>query len=170
MRKYEFTGETKKSCGKILHRIRAVRNFNGVKKGQLGGYVESEDNLSHDGNAWVGGKAIIYGNAHIGGNADIGGYAEVGDNARVVGNARVNDHAKVFQNAQVFSNAVISGNSWVYGSAWVGGNTQAHGAWIFGNSRISSNKDLEKKERKDATRIEQRINRRGGVCGAPIRR
>ena len=158
MRKYEFTGETIKSCGKILHRIRAVRNFNGVKKGQLGGYVESEDNLSHDGEAWVGENARVYGEAWV------------GDNARVYGNAVVCDNAKVFRNAQVFGNARISRNSWVHGSAWVGGNTETNGTWIFGTARISSNKDLEKKERKDATRIEQRINKRGGVCGAPIRR
>lgn len=144
MKKYEFTGETITDNGKVLHRIRAVRNFNGVKKGQLGGYVESEDNLSHDGEAWVG------------------------DNARVYGNAVVCDNAKVFRNAQVFGNARISRNSWVHGSAWVGGNTETHGTWIFGDARIYSNKDLKEMERRDATRIEQRINRRGGVCGAPI--
>ena len=166
MKKYEFTGETITDNGKVLHRIRAVRTFGRVRKGQLGGYVESEDNLSHDGNAWVGDKAIIYGNAHIGGNADIGGYAEVGDNARVVGNARVNDHAKVFRDAQVFGNAVICGNAWVYGSAWVGGNTETHGTWIFGDARIYSNKDLKEME----IRNERRINRRNSLCGTPIRR
>ena len=134
MKKYEFTGETIKSCGKILHRIRAVRNFNGVKKGQLGGYVEREDNLSHDGEAWVGENARVYGNA------------VVFDNARVYGNAVVCDNAKVFWNAQVFGNARISGNSWVYGSAWVGGNTETHGTWIFGNARIFSDKDLKENE------------------------
>ena len=146
MKKYEFTGETITDNGKILHRIRAVRNFNGVKKGQLGGYVESEDNLSHDGEAWVG------------------------DNARVYGNAVVCDNAKVFRNAQVFGSARINGNSWVYGSAWVGGNTETQGTWILGDARIYCAEDLKKEERKDATRIERKINRRGGVCGAPIRR
>lgn len=134
MKKYEFTGETITDNGKVLHRIRAVRNFNGVKKGQLGGYVEREDNLSHDGEAWVGDNARVYENA------------VVFDNARVYGNAVVCDNAKVFRNAQVFGNARISGNSWVYGSAWVGGNTETHGTWIFGNARISSDKDLKENE------------------------
>lgn len=122
MKKYEFTDETKKPRGRILHRIRAVRDFGNVKKGDLGGFIEKEDNLSHDGNAWVG------------------------ENARVYENAVVFDNAKVFRNAQVFGNARISGNSWVYGSAWVGGNTETHGTWIFGNSRISSDKDLKENE------------------------
>lgn len=65
MKKYEFTGETIKSCGKVLHRIRAVRNFNGVEKGDLGGFIESEDNLSHDGNAWIYGNAEVFGRARV---------------------------------------------------------------------------------------------------------
>ena len=57
MRKYEFTGETQniECTGKVitLHRIRAARDFMGVKKEELGGWIETEDNLSHSENAWV---------------------------------------------------------------------------------------------------------------------
>lgn len=72
MKKYEFTDETKKSCGKILHRIRAVRSFNGVKKGQLGGFIESENNPSHDGNAWICSNAEVYGNVRVYGDILVG--------------------------------------------------------------------------------------------------
>lgn len=72
MKKYEFTDETKKSCGKILHRIRAIRSFNGVKKGQLGGFIESEDNLSHDGNAWICSNAEVYGSVRVYGDILVG--------------------------------------------------------------------------------------------------
>ena len=34
-----------------LFRIKATRDFGGVKKGELGGYIEKEENLSHQGNA-----------------------------------------------------------------------------------------------------------------------
>ena len=40
-----------------------------MKKGNLGGWIESEDNLSHDGNCWVFDEAGVYGAAEIGGNA-----------------------------------------------------------------------------------------------------
>lgn len=125
-RKYEFTGETKKYRGTTLHRIRAVRDFGNVKKGDLGGFIEKEDNLSHDGEAWVGDNAVVC------------------------------DNAKVFRDAQVFGNAVICGNAWVYGSAWVGGNTETHGTWIFGDARIYSNKDLKEMEIRNERRINRR--------------
>jgi len=42
-----------------LCRIKALRDFGDVKKGDIGGYVEKENNLSQLGNAWV------YGNARV---------------------------------------------------------------------------------------------------------
>lgn len=61
MKKYEFTGETKQVNleGKttILHRIRATKNFGIIKTGDLGGWIEKEENLSHENNARVGGNA-----------------------------------------------------------------------------------------------------------------
>ena len=84
-KKYEFTGETKIEFGVKLHRIRALVAIAaiGVAAGDLGGWVGSEKNLSHDGNAWV------YGNARVDGNARVTGNARVDGDARVFGDARV---------------------------------------------------------------------------------
>ena len=71
MKKYEFTEETTKMRETILHRIIAVRDFDDVKKGDLGGFIESERNLSHKGNAWVYDNAMAYDNAQIDDNAKI---------------------------------------------------------------------------------------------------
>ena len=83
MRKYEFTGETQniECTGKVitLHRIRAARDFMGVKKEELGGWIETEDNLSHSGNAWVSGNAQVFGDARVSGNAWVPGNARVYD-------------------------------------------------------------------------------------------
>lgn len=62
-KKYEFTGETKEWCGHTLHRIRAVISFAYIKAGEMGGWIETEDNLSHNGDAWVYGDAKVYGDA-----------------------------------------------------------------------------------------------------------
>ena len=71
-KKYEFTGETKEFCGRTLHRIRALISFSIVAKGELGGWIEKEENLSHVyGNAWVYGNARVYGNAQVSGNARV---------------------------------------------------------------------------------------------------
>ena len=35
---------------RTVYRIKALRDFGDVKTGQLGGWIEKESNLSHDGN------------------------------------------------------------------------------------------------------------------------
>ena len=74
-KKYEFTEETKVVCGRRLHRIRALRDFGGVEAGELGGFIEKEENLSHEENCWVYDNAAVYANARIYDDAVIYGYA-----------------------------------------------------------------------------------------------
>ena len=93
MKKYEFTGETKTVQflfeNVTLHRIQAITSFENVVAGELGGWIEKEENLSQGGNAWVGGNAQVSGNAQVRGNAWVGGNAWVRGNAQVCGDARV---------------------------------------------------------------------------------
>ena len=70
MKKYELTDETIVKYGSTLHRIKALKDFGNVKTGELGGYIESERNLSQEGNCWVYGNAKVCGNAWVCGNAD----------------------------------------------------------------------------------------------------
>ena len=72
-KKYEFTGETKAWCGRTLHRIRALKDFGYVKAGDLGGWIETETNLSHDGNCWIYGNGRVYGNGMVSGNGMVYG-------------------------------------------------------------------------------------------------
>ena len=90
-KKYKLTDNTKIVCGVTLHQIQALRDIptHGVKTGDMGGWIEKEDNLEHDGNAWVYGNASVYGNARVGGNAEVYGNASVYGNARVCGDAMV---------------------------------------------------------------------------------
>ena len=53
MKKYELTAEFIEKWGKKLFRIKALISFGSVEAGELGGYVEKEDNLAQDGDAWV---------------------------------------------------------------------------------------------------------------------
>ena len=90
MKKFELTGEFVTNIfGKKLFRIRALVAFGNVEAGELGGYVEKEENLSDDGNAWVSGDAWVYGDAQVSGNARVSGNAWVYGDARVYGNAWV---------------------------------------------------------------------------------
>nr|DAD90121.1 MAG TPA: Putative transferase, nesg, ydcK, Structural Genomics.38A [Siphoviridae sp. ctnN38] len=93
MKKFEFTGETKTISlffrTATLHRIRAVAEFGLVKIGDLGGWIEKEENLSHEGKAWVWGNAKVCGDAKVWGNAKVCGDAEVCGDAKVCGDAEV---------------------------------------------------------------------------------
>ena len=150
MKKYELTSETKVINGVELHRIKAIKSFGNVKKGDLGGWIESENNLSQFGNAWVRGNATVsgyarvYGNAVISGNATLCGNAWVGDNAKVSWYAVISENAKVSGNAVVSGNAKVSGDATVCGNARVDGkatvrdNARVYGnAWVSGDATVS---------------------------------
>ena len=118
MKKFELTTESITNvAGKKLFRIKALIDFEDVKAGELGGYVEKEGNVSQDGNAWVSDNAWVYGDARVCGNAWVYGNAWVSGNARVSGDARVYDNAWVYGDARVYGNARVSGDARVCGNA-----------------------------------------------------
>jgi len=103
-RKYELTNETLKWHGRTLHRIRALRDFGDVKAGDLGGWVESEDNLSHRGNCWLYGEAKAYDEAHLFDNSC------AYDSAELSGRARTHDNARLSGRAHAYGNACLAGD------------------------------------------------------------
>lgn len=72
-----------------LWQIEAIADFGDVKKGDRGGWIEKEENLSQDGNAWV------FGNAWVCDNAWVSGAAQVYGNTQVSGYACVHDAAEI---------------------------------------------------------------------------
>ena len=90
MKKFELTSESIVNIfGKKLFRIKALIEFGNVKEGELGGFIEKEENLSHEGDAWVYGDAEVCGNAEVCGDAKVSGDAKVFGNAWVCGDAEV---------------------------------------------------------------------------------
>ena len=116
---------------KTLYRIEATKEITKfcVKVGDLGGYIEKEENLSED--AWVSEDAKVYGNAWVYGDALVSDNACVYGNARVYGNSLVSGDSLVCDNARVFGNAWVSGDAHVYGNAHVYGD-----AYVYGNARV----------------------------------
>jgi len=153
MKKYELTDETVTLWNNIVvHRIKALVDIDyDVKTGDLGGYIEIEKNLSHEGTAWVSGNAKVFGNAKIYDNAHVYDSAYVYDSAKVFGNAKVwdeacimddakiYDYASIRNNVKVFHNARIYGNARIYDDVHVFGNANVFGNNIFisGKARIS---------------------------------
>lgn len=136
-KKYEilYDGEYYGGLGKNdLHRIRALKDFGNVEAGDIGGWVENEDNLSHEGTCWIEADAFVYGSAKVWGSAQIKAGSKVSDNAKVYGHA-------VIEGGRVAINAVVKGYATV--SGWVTGNALVcrHGsvlddAYVEENARI----------------------------------
>ena len=85
--------DTVEYFGIKLFRIRALISFGNVEAGDIGGYIEKEENLSIYGKALVSGDARVYGNARVYGDALVSGDALVYGNTRVYGNALVSGDA-----------------------------------------------------------------------------
>ena len=139
-RKYELVmDDTIEVYGHILYHIRALKNFCNIKEGDLGGYIEKTNNLSHAGDCWVYDNACVWDNARVCGNARVYGNACVWNNARVCGNAHVYDNARVCGNARVYKNSEVHENAIIRGNARIYGNSEIFGhASIFDNAKIYS--------------------------------
>ena len=141
--KYKLTTKTINFFGRTLYQIEALEYFGSVSKGDCGGFIEREKNLSQDGLCWVYGNAHVYGNALVYGDARVYGNALVYGNARVYDDAQVCGDALVYGNAQVCGNAHVYGNTQVYGDARVYGNAQVYGnAHVYGNARVSKSQKI----------------------------
>lgn len=131
-RKYELLKDNYINYeGKILYRIRALRDFSNVKAGDVGGYVQSEDNLSHKGDCWVYYNAKVFNNAKIHDNARIYGNAQIYGDAEVFGSARIHGNAKIYDEAGIFDNATVFENTRVCNNARI-----KYNARVYGNAKI----------------------------------
>ena len=67
-KKYELTKQVVMAPnGAVLHRIRALKAVPAfsIERGNIGGYVESQKNLSHEGNSFVFHRVKVYGDAIV---------------------------------------------------------------------------------------------------------
>ena len=133
-KKYEFVeGDTIRRQGRVLKRIRAIKDFSHVKKGDLGGYIEREENLSHEGNCWVGMSAFVHSRARIYEDARVTNYSVVGGSARVHGKAKVSEGASVGEEAEIYDGSCVSGYVFIGGYSNVSGTANINGFDHTGN-------------------------------------
>lgn len=122
MKKYELLeNDTIELHGRTLYRIRALRNFGDVRKGDFGGYIAKESNLTHEENCWVYDNAKVSGNARVVGDAQVYENAVIRDNAIIGGCAEVRGGAIVIGDAHVFGNACVDGTARIFGETVVAG-------------------------------------------------
>lgn len=142
-KKYKLTDETIQVGDHTLHRIEALTDFSDIKKGDKGGFVESEENLSQEGDCWVYDTSKVWGDARVSDNAMVYCDVSVYGNAGIYGDSIIYDRAEVYGNARVFGEAIVYDNAEVYDNvevyddAKVGGNARVCGdAIIYGKAVI----------------------------------
>ena len=136
--KFELLENDTKQLGEmVLRRIRATKSFETtnnhlIESGQLGGYVQSEDNLSQYGLSWVADDACVCGKARVEDDA------LVGDQALVSDYAIVRQNAIVYENARLFGHAIIEGSAIAFQQCRIGGHfTISDNCMIYGKARIA---------------------------------
>lgn len=147
--KYELIESDRKSPnGARLYRVRATEDGVHAKRGELGGFVESTENLSQEGNAWVAKHAVVLGEAWVTDDAlvteraKVCGRVEVYDCACVGGSARVLEHAVVCDDALVLDSAVVEGRAWIRGESVVCGCSRLSGNVVVRGDSFVANAHL----------------------------
>lgn len=121
----------------IVYRIKALKSFGNVQAGDLGGWVEKEENLSQKGDCWITGEAIVIENAKVMDDAMIRCHAFVRGNAVISDQAVVTDKTVVYGNARVLGCSRIMSNGIVSGDAVVAGFSTVRGC-VTGNASIEN--------------------------------
>lgn len=141
MKKYEFTGETIIFEGRTLHRIRYIRDIGFVCKGEIGGWIEGEHNLSHEGDCRLLQEAKVFGNACI------MECSYVINNAIIKDNAQIKGYAEVYGETVIGADTIISGNSRIMGESII----SFYSTCKDGESHISGSTIIEGETRIEAT-------------------
>jgi NDP-sugar pyrophosphorylase family protein len=91
-----------------LYQIQALKDFGDVKAGDLGGWIESEYNLSDEGNCWIYDNSTVMGSAQIYENATVRGLCYIDNKVMVHGNARLRN-VTAYDNVEIYGNSQING-------------------------------------------------------------
>ena len=145
-KKYKLTDETIDVKGKTLYRIEALKDFGEIKNGDKGGFIESENNLAHEGDAWVSDDACVSDNARVCGNARVYGDALVRGDAYVCGDAEISTDADYI----VFKNWWSSGRYFTW--------TRSNNMWSVG-CFYGTGDELVKKAYKDSLKSGRQYER-----------
>ncbi len=108
-------------------RIKALKDFRliigeTVKKGDLGGLVDGEHNLSQEGNCWISYYAGAHDHSRVMDNAVLKDYSVARDSSTVSGNAVMKDYSVARDSSTVSGNAVMKDCSIAYKDSTITGN------------------------------------------------
>lgn len=105
--KYKLHGGGKMHDGRKVYRIKALEDFGDVRVGDLGGYIESEGNLSQKSGdtSWVYDDSIVYGRGEVLGDSKVYKNAIIQD-SRIEGDSRVS-HGATIQHSRITGGSIV---------------------------------------------------------------
>ena len=125
-KKYKLSNITMKFEGRTLYRIMASKDFGDVRKGELGGWVQSENNLSQKGNCWIYNNAKCMDNARVFDNSLMFDRSEMHDNTIIYDYSRMHGNSAMFDNSKMYGNSAMYGYSTMLDYATMCGNSEMH--------------------------------------------
>ncbi len=130
--KYKLTDTSKVFQGVTVYQIQALRDFDLVKAGDLGGWVSDDERLSHKGNCWIDNNAIVYERAMVTTNAWATEFSIVRGDALLTGDACL------------FGNVILEGHARVGSDVQLGGKIRVGGTMsLSGSLRFNSTAELK---------------------------
>lgn len=140
-KKYEIT-EAAHPKYPWLHRIRAIRQVNEqVSPGMLGGYVQTEDNLSQEGTCWIYNQAVC------------------------CEEAAVADDGRMFDSTVARRSALVGGDARMFERAMAEGNSSFFSGELKEDARLAGNAVVQQSDNGQSPLIGGKSNVYGTVCG-----
>ena len=136
-KKYEITDITMEFEGRILYRIRALKDFSDVKAGDLGGWVSSEYNLSRKGDCWIYDNAKCMDFSRIYNNSKMYDFSKMYDNSRMFDNSVMFDNSAIYDNSRMYDNSTMYDYSRMYDDSKMFGNSE-----MYKNGILKDNEEL----------------------------
>ena len=160
-KKYEIIkNDSKNYKGITVYRIKALKSFviSGVmvKTNTLGGYIQSEKNLSHDGMCWVESESIVVGNATVKENAFIRKGSFILDYATICGNSFISN--SLVSGSSKIRNFAIVKDSEVFGSSKIYGFANVTHSKVGSNATITNFSEVQNSEIHDSAVIRDNAN------------
>lgn len=111
--KFKLWGGGKNHEDKKVYRVQALKDFNDVKTGDLGGYVESEENISFKpgDDSWVYDDSIVHGDGRVERDSHVYKNSEVKD-SRIINGTNVSHGSKI-EHSRI-DNSIVQGANTFY--------------------------------------------------------
>ena len=152
-KKFELSNITMEYKGRTLYRIKATKDFSDVNKGDLGGWVQYEENLSQQGNCWLYDDSKCMDESRVTDNSIMRDFTEMYNCSKMHDYSKMYDYSKMHNYSKMYSDSIIYDYSKMYDHARMFADSAMFGASemhdyseMHGSSRMHGSmlKDKEK--------------------------